>query len=75
MIFYQTHKNLSISLDYIEDIFFQLSIIPNGIACFKNVNSVLNTSISSHLEASVGQSSNIYLNVDHFSIPVLIRHL
>jgi len=32
----------------------------------KNVNNYLNTNIYSHLEASGGQSSNIYLNVVHF---------
>jgi hypothetical protein len=35
MIFNQIHKDLSILLDCIKDIFFQLSIIPNGTACFK----------------------------------------
>ena len=42
---------------------------------FKNVNNCLNTNIYSYLEASGGKSSNLYLNVVHFSTPVLIRHL
>jgi hypothetical protein len=33
---------------------------------FKNVNKYLNTNIYSYLEASGGQSSNLYLNVVHF---------
>jgi hypothetical protein len=37
----------------------------NGTACFKNVNIGLHTNIYSHLEASGGQSSNLYLNVVH----------
>jgi hypothetical protein len=32
----------------------------------KNVNNYLNTNIYSYLEASGGQSSNLYLNVVHF---------
>jgi len=32
----------------------------------KNVNNYLNTNISSYLETSSGQSSNLYLNVVHF---------
>ncbi len=32
----------------------------------KNENNCLNTSIYSHIEASGGQSSNLYLNVVHF---------
>jgi len=42
---------------------------------FKNLNSCLNTNIYSYLETSGGQSINLYLNVVHFSTPVLIRHL
>ncbi len=42
---------------------------------FKNVSKYLNTSIYSYVETSGGQSSNIYLNVDHFSALVLISHL
>jgi hypothetical protein len=42
---------------------------------FKNVNYYLNTNIYSYLETCGGQSSNLYLNVVHFSTPVLIRHL
>ncbi len=38
----------------------------NGTARFKNVNNYLNTNIYSYLEASSGQSSNLYLNVVHF---------
>jgi hypothetical protein len=41
----------------------------------KNVNNCLNTSIYSYLKTSGGQSSNLYLNVVHFSTPLLIRHL
>ncbi len=40
---------------------------------FKNVNNYLTTNIYSYLEASGGQSSNLYLNVVHFSTPELIR--
>jgi hypothetical protein len=35
---------------------------------FKNVNNCLNTHIYSYLGTSAGQSSNLYLNVVHFSI-------
>jgi hypothetical protein len=41
----------------------------------KNVNNCLNTTIYSYLERSGGQSSNLYLNVVHFSTPVFIMHL
>ncbi len=41
----------------------------------KIVNNCLNTNIYSYLETSGGQSSNLYLNVVHYSAPVLIRHL
>jgi hypothetical protein len=41
----------------------------------KNVNNCLNTNIYSYLETSVGQSSNLYLNVVHFLTPVLIGHM
>ncbi len=41
----------------------------------KNVNNYLNTNIYSYLETSGGQSSNLYLKVVHFSMPVLIRQL
>ncbi len=41
----------------------------------QNVNNCSNTHIYSYLETSVGQSSNLYLNVVQFSTPVLIRHL
>ncbi len=41
----------------------------------KNVNNGLNTNIYSYLDTSGGQSSNLYLNVVHFSTPELIRHL
>jgi hypothetical protein len=40
-----------------------------------NVNNYLNTNIYSYLKTSGGQSSNLYLNVVHFSTPELIRHL
>ncbi len=43
---------------------------------FENVNSCLNTNIYSYLEASGGQSSNLYISMLFiFSTPVLIRHL
>ncbi len=35
--------------------------INNGTARFKNVNNYLNTNIYSHLEASGGQISNLYI--------------
>jgi hypothetical protein len=35
----------------------------------------LNTNIYSYFETSGGQSSNLYLNVVHFSTPMLMRHL
>ena len=41
----------------------------------KNVNNCLNTNIYSYLKTSGGQSSNIYLNVVHLSMPVLVRCL
>jgi hypothetical protein len=41
----------------------------------KIVNNCLNTNIYSYLETSGGQSYNLHLNVVHFFIPVLIRHL
>jgi hypothetical protein len=41
----------------------------------KKVNSCLNTNIYSYVKTSGGQSSNLYLNVVHFSMPVFIRHL
>jgi hypothetical protein len=41
----------------------------------KNVNHCLNTNIYSYLESSGGQSSNLYLNVVLFLMPVLNRHL
>ncbi len=41
----------------------------------KNVNNYLNTNIYSYLETSGGQSSILYLNVVHFTTPVLSRHL
>jgi hypothetical protein len=40
----------------------------------ETVKNYLNTIIYSYLEASGGQSSNLYLNVVHFLTPVLIRH-
>jgi hypothetical protein len=33
---------------------------------FKNVNNCLNTNIYTYFETSVGQTSNLYLNVVHF---------
>jgi hypothetical protein len=44
----------------------QLFIGSNGTAHFKNANNCLNTDIYSYLEASGGQSYNLYLNVVHF---------
>ncbi len=41
----------------------------------RNVNNHLNINIYSYLETSGGKSSNLYLNVVHFSTPVLIRYL
>ncbi len=41
----------------------------------KNVNNHFNTNISSYLETSGGQSSNLYLNLVYFSAPESIRHL
>ncbi len=38
----------------------------NGTARLKNVNKSMNTNISIYLETSVGQSSNLYLNVANF---------
>ncbi len=60
-----------------EDLCFKdvLRVIYNGTACFKIVNNCLNSNINSYLETSGGQSSNLYLNVAHFSTPVLIIHL
>ena len=40
---------------------------------FKNVNNCLNTNIYSYLETSSGQSFILYLNVVHFSTPVLLE--
>ncbi len=42
---------------------------------FKNVNNCLNANIYSYLDTSGSQSSDQYLNVDHFLTLVLIRHL
>jgi hypothetical protein len=50
-------------------------ILPTMEQHAKKVNNFLNTNIYSYLETSGGQSSNVYLNVVHFSTPVLIRHL
>jgi len=36
----------------------------------KNVNNCLNTNVYSYLETSVGQSSNLYLNVHFFNTSV-----
>ncbi len=41
----------------------------------RNVNNCWSTNIYFYLETSGGQSSNLYLNVVHFSTPVIIRHL
>ena len=45
---------------------FSIWVTFNGTACLKNVNTGLNTNISSYLGTSGGQSSNLYLNVAHF---------
>jgi hypothetical protein len=42
---------------------------------FKKVNHCLNTNIYSYLETSGGKSFNLYLNVVHYSTPVIIRRL
>jgi hypothetical protein len=39
------------------------------------VHNCLNTDIYSYIKTSGGQSSNLYLNVVHFSTIVLIRYL
>ncbi len=41
----------------------------------KNVSNCSNTKISSYLETSGGQSSNLNLNGVYFLTPVLIRYL
>ncbi len=41
----------------------------------KNVNNCLNTNNYSYLEASGGQSSNLYLNAVHFFNTSVFRHL
>jgi hypothetical protein len=50
-------------------------ILAMELCTLKNVNNYLNTKIYYYLETSGGQSSNLYLNVVHFSTPELIRHL
>jgi hypothetical protein len=49
-------------------LFLKLSgaLTRNGTARFFNANNCLNTNISSYLETSRGQNSNLYLNVVHF---------
>ncbi len=49
--------------------------VANGVVRFKNEHNCLNTHIYPYLETSGGQSSNLYLNVVHFSIPVLVIYL
>jgi hypothetical protein len=41
----------------------------------KNINSCWNTKITFYLETSGGRNYNTYLNIAHFSTPVLIRYL
>ncbi len=41
----------------------------------KNVNNCLNTTIYTSLKTPGAHSSNLYLNITHFSTPLLIRHL
>jgi hypothetical protein len=43
-----------------------ITAVVNGTAGLKNVNDYLNTNIYSYLETSVGQSSNLCLNVVNF---------
>jgi hypothetical protein len=40
----------------------------------KIANICLNTNMYSYLEAYSSQTSNLYLNIVHFSTPVLIRN-
>ncbi len=58
-----SHKNCLIRHGWIEQ------------HALKNVSNYLNTNFFSYLETHGGQSSNLYINVVHFSTPVLIRHL
>ena len=51
------------------------SLLAMEQCALRNVNNFLNTNIYSYLETSGGQSSNLYLNVVHFFITMLIRHL
>jgi hypothetical protein len=45
----------------------QVSLLDtNGTTRFKNLNNCLNTNISSYLETSVGQISNLHLNAVYF---------
>ena len=41
----------------------------------KNCKQLFEYLIYTYLETSGGQSSNLFINVVHFSTPVLIRHL
>jgi hypothetical protein len=43
----------------------RLETLLNGTARLNNANNCLNTNMSSYLETSGGQSSNLYLNVVH----------
>ncbi len=43
-----------------------LFAVNNGTACFKKLNNCFKSNIYSYLETSVGQSSNLCLNVVHF---------
>ncbi len=48
-----------------------LLISPMEQRALENVNNILNTNIYSCLETSGGQSTNLYLNVDHiFNVSV-----
>jgi hypothetical protein len=66
-----SHTSLMFAIDIITCPKFGL----NGTATLKYINNCCNTNICSYLETSGGQSCNLYLNVVHFSMPVLIRHL
>jgi hypothetical protein len=62
MEFTQVNKHIMIfhSTDWLKNIF------DKGLLVKKTVDNCLNTNIYSYLGTSVGQSSNLYLNVVHF---------
>jgi hypothetical protein len=59
-------KKVGIILNKIWLTISMTSFFCNGTASFKNVSNCLNTNIYSYLEASGGQSYNLYENVVHF---------